>query len=173
MSANEIRQLAKQLDQERAALLDKLEACTEQQLSHKPKSDDWCALGIAEHLMLAEPFMLQNCPELESISPKKQSFKSRFFYPMGKFILNKNISVAPPPGGAPTDNLSLAEIRANWNTSQAWLQNFVQHFDSPELEKPLLTHPLMGPIPTLMMLNFVKVHFDYHHRQIENRIASV
>lgn len=172
MSSQEIRSFAKQLDQERLALLDKLDACSEEQLANKPKSDDWCARGIAEHLMMSEKFMLLDLPDPATLKPLKQPFKSKMMLPMANMILNANISVAPPPGGAPSNNLSLEEIRSNWDKSQAWLQKFVNHFDSPELEQPLINHPLLGPTPTMKLLQFVQTHFNYHRRQIAKRIGS-
>ena len=172
MSAQEIRDFAKQLDQERLALLDKLDSCSEEQLTNRPKADDWCSRGIAEHLMMSEHFMFLDLPDPATLKPLKQPFKSKMMLPMANMILNANISVAPPPGGEPSDKPTLAEIRARWDESQAWLQKFVNHFDSPELDQPLINHPLLGPTPTMKLLQFVQTHFNYHKRQINQRIGS-
>jgi len=175
MSADEIRGFAQHLNDERNALLDSLEALSDEQLSYRPKPDDWSTRGIAEHLMISEWMMLELCPDLETIEPKKHRLKAKMMFPVAKFILDSNISVAPPPGSSvtPKEKMSLADIRIQWDENQGWLQRFVHHFDSPQLEAPLLTHPLMGPLPTLKLLKFVQIHFNYHQRQIDARLGAI
>lgn len=171
MSKDQICQCIKSLDQQRCALLDQLESADEAKLMHKPKPEDWSALGIAQHLMLSEHFMLENLPDHSTLKPKKTSLKGKLMYPVATFVLNKNISVSAPPQVTPDDSLSLSELRQKWDESQAWLKTLSQ-CDAAELEQALINHPILGPLPTLKLVQFIQTHFDYHNRQIQQRLAS-
>jgi hypothetical protein len=171
MSKQEIQKCVEQLDQQRLALLDQLAELDEAALQEKPKPDDWSTIGIAEHLMMSESFMLEGLPDPATLKPKKQPLKASMMYPVANFVLNRNISVAPPPGGTPSEKMTLDEIRQKWDKSQAWIQTFLDQHDAPTVQQPLVTHPIFGPIATLKLFTFMQTHFDYHNRQIQKRVG--
>lgn len=172
MSKQEIQNCVAQLDKDRLALLDQLAELDEAALNHKPKSDDWSTIGIAEHLMMSERFMLEGLPDPASFSVKKETLKAKMMFPVACFVLNKNISVAPPPGADPSGTVPLDEIRQKWDESQAWIQFFLSQYDDATIEKPLVNHPILGPMPTLKLFQFMQSHFDYHKRQIQGRVST-
>jgi len=171
MSKEQICQCTETLDQKRIALLDQLSSLSEENLKHKPSSEAWSILGITQHLMLSERFMLENLPEADSLKPQKSSFKSYLMHPIATFVLNRNISVSAPEQVTPDESLTVLQLRENWDESQAWLKAFVEQRDAREIVQPLITHPLMGPLPTLKLVQFLQTHFNYHDRQIQSRLA--
>lgn len=172
MSKEQICECVETLNQSRLALLDQLDSLNEDKLTHKPTPEEWSVLGIAQHLMLSERFMLNHLPEPETLKPQKASLKSYMMYPIATFVLNRDISVPAAAQVTPDDSITASELRTKWDESQTWLKAFVEQKDNGDVVQALLNHPFMVPLPTLKFVQFMQTHFNYHNRQIQKRIPS-
>ena len=155
------------LDQKRRTLLDKLDELDVGKLEAKPLPDKWSIIEIVEHLVVVERDVFQNFPEPSQLLELKRTFKTYLTYPMVLFILSHDIPVKVPSSKMlPQGNVSLAELRLQWDENHQSIKSYVDSFDHTTLRKTFFKHPVTGPINLEQTVNLGQVHLNTHIRQI-------
>src|SRR5678815_3912745 len=112
----QLQQRLRALDERRRALLDEVEALSDERLTAKPVPGKWSILEIVEHLVLAERDVLQNLPEPAQLVDRPRHLKARVGYPLVMFVLKHGIPAkVPSPRMLPTGSASLAALRGQWD----------------------------------------------------------
>ena len=164
----ELNRLINTLEEQRCALLAKLEDLRPGILNAKPAADKWSILEILEHVVLAEQVILQGLPSWEALVERRRRLKHRALFQLVMVILRFAIPVRVPsrrmnPGG----RTSLAELRRDWEAHGRWLRAYEDEFDPDGRRKAVFLHPVAGPITLVQALRMNLLHLRVHGRQIE------
>jgi hypothetical protein len=163
----QLHQRIQTLDATRCALLDELETLNADDLTAKPLPGKWSILEVVEHMIISEREILQGLPEPSQLAARKRDLRARVTYPMVIAVLKLHIPVkTPAPSMVPQGNGSLADLRGQWDESQAWLQSFAAGLDRDGLGKAFFAHPIAGPLTLPQAVHMGQLHVDGHIRQI-------
>jgi hypothetical protein len=160
-------QRIRRLSDQRAALMNTLEAMPSSDLTARPLADKWSILEIVEHMVLAERAVLQGLPAPSLLTARKRRLKHRFFYLVVLIVLKARIPVrVPSPAMVPRGDRSLSELRSLWDETHAWLEAYLAQLDSGDLRRAVFRHPVTGPLTLAQAMLLDQVHIDLHSRQI-------
>jgi uncharacterized damage-inducible protein DinB len=169
-----LRGKIEEFDEKRVALLDEMEGLEEVTLQARPIEGKWSVLEIVEHLAVAEREVLGGLPEYEALAAQTQSFKNGVMYRVVMAVLKLGIPVkAPSKKMLPKNELSLAEIRKQWDESQKWVRGYVEGLDDEGLKKAVFSHPVSGPINIEQAIDMSLAHINSHIRQIRKRLELI
>ena len=168
----QLQQRLRALDERRRALLDEVEALSDERLTAKPVPGKWSILEIVEHLVLAERDVLQNLPEPSQLVARPRRLKARVSYPLVMFVLRHGIPAkVPSPRMVPTGRASLAALRRQWDETHQWLRIYVDGLARGDFGKAVFEHPIAGPLTVEQAIRMDLVHLETHAREIRRLVA--
>lgn len=155
------------LDDRRNALLDEMDALEPETLVAKPVPGKWSILEIVEHIVLAERVVYQDLPDPSQLKVREPRLKHRIRYFLVMLVLRTGIPVGvASPAMNPEGGRDLAELRRLWDENQAWLRACVESLGPRGIHRPILKHPIAGPINLRQTVLMTRVHLDRHIGQI-------
>ena len=155
------------LEQRRHALLAELERCTPEQRSFRSEEGVWSLGEVAHHLLLVEQGILGVLFDGGRAPPVSRGVRDRIGRAAVRLVFALGIRVKVPVRGVrPKGNVSLEEIRWQWDDTRAALAGYLEGITEATLRRPILGHPIAGPMDVLQGLVFLTQHFDHHLRQI-------
>jgi hypothetical protein len=151
----------------RRLLLDEVESLTPQRLVAKPLPGKWSILEIVEHLVLADRDVFQGLPDPAQLVDRKRELKDRVSYPITMFMLACHIPVkVASPRMMPRSQLSLVELRRDWEAVGQWLESYLDAIEPEALAKAVFAHPIAGPMTLQQCLHLGDLHLATHTRHI-------
>jgi uncharacterized damage-inducible protein DinB len=166
-----LKQKITDFEQKRSALLNEIESLDESKLNARPIEGKWSVLEIVEHLVIAEREVMGGMRDFEKVGERERTFKNKLLYRVVMFVLKAGIPVkVPSKKMLPKNELSLEEIRRQWDESQKWFREYVETQDDAGLEKAVFEHPVSGPITVEQAVEMSLAHLNSHTGQIRKRL---
>ena len=154
-------------NERRGALLDEMEELDPGALVAKPLGGKWSMLEIIEHLVLAERAVFKGLADPAQLAETERGLGHRVRYRLVMFVLSSGIRVrVPSPAMVPRGDRSLPELRRLWDENQAWLRSCIDSLGPNGIRRPVLEHPVAGPLTVEQAVRIDQVHVDGHVRQI-------
>ena len=151
-------------DLARRRLLDELAPLPPRALTFTPSSGGWSILGAVEHVVRAERAVLQDHPEPSALVDRPRGLRDRLAYELVRALLRSPVSVGTPSRAMdPQGGVTLADLRRQWDESQAWLRADVT--SARDLRRAVFAHPVTGPIGAAQAVALSRVHLGRHTRQ--------
>jgi len=165
-----LQTLIDDLDRERIALFEEVEALDVEALTARPRPGTWSILEIVEHLVVAEAVILQGLPAATDLIDRRRSLKHRCVFHLVVAILRLGIPVKVPSRRMiPTGQVPLAELREQWDGHLRWLGAYTAGLDAQGEHRAVFLHPVAGPITLAQALRMDQLHLAVHARQIRKR----
>ncbi|MEM8485348.1 MAG: DinB family protein [Bacteroidota bacterium] len=159
------------IEQQKTALLHRVEKLSGDTLNVRPTPDTWSILEIIEHMILAEHHVFRGLPALEAITHHKRTPVNYVVYLMVLGILRFHIPVAVPAKDMrPSGALTLTTLRERWDQNHQWLRAYLNSQSIQGLRRAVFTHPASGPMSTRQMFAMMEAHMDRHVDQINKRL---
>lgn len=170
-----ITELQKRFDifeSKRFLFMEKLNKLTEAQLTFKPHIAHWSMLDIVQHLMLAESAFLLQVTE-KTFKPRRLRFNPVIGSIIVWFVFKFGIRVKVPVKSAiPKETMLLAESTLLWNEKRMGLRGYLDTLDSDAARQKIFFHPIKGPISSIILIDFLTIHFDHHMKQVKRLQCS-
>ena len=164
-----LQERLRRLDETRAALLDRIQGMSPDQLAATPRAGKWSILEIVEHLVLAERMVLRGLPDPSLLVERPRRPGHHVRYLLVVLILKSGIPVRVPSRAmVPKGGRGLGELRQLWDESQEWLRAYAGRLDARGLRKAVFEHPVAGPLTLEQAVRLDQIHVDGHARQIES-----
>ncbi len=144
------------------------------QLAFSLRPDAWSLLQIAEHIVLVEEGLLVG----RAFDKTRGEHRGRRLrYALRRlivgFIFKLGLRVPMPVTGIGPGSLSsLPEIAAGWGTLRRGLETQLGQMSRSEASRPLVHHPVLGPLNAVATLRFLQRHFNHHRRQAARLAAQ-
>lgn len=162
----ELQQRFDAIQQQRQSLLDCLRALDTKLLEYQPSPRSWSMLQVAQHLVLVETLLVDSM-----LRADRPPVRVRWWHAIGRWLLflvyryglrvpaptKRIIPVAKPP---------LEESARAWEALRQRLRAFLEA-TTPESARNLgFRHPVSGPHDVAETLDFIRMHFEHHLRQL-------
>ena len=165
-----LQTLIDDLDRERIALFEDVDALDVEALTSRPRPGTWSILEILEHLVVAEAVILQGLPAATELIDRRRSLKNRCAFPLVMAILRLGIPVKVPSRRMiPTGQVPLRELRERWDGHLRWIRAYTAGLDPQGEDRAVFLHPVAGPITLAQALRMDQLHLGVHARQIRKR----
>lgn len=169
------RRLLRRLDRIerlRASLLADLAALPAGALAAHPIEGKWSILEIVEHLVLAEAGFIRALDRADPLP--RRTPKDVVLHAVVMFVLRYDVPVRVPARSMlPTGGRGLGELSDAWIANHRRLREWLGTRDAASLRRPLVRHPVAGPLSPKQALRMLEVHLRRHMRQIDERRAVV
>ncbi len=155
------------LEHRRHNLLAELERHTPEQRSFQPEPGAWSLAEVAHHLLLVEQGVLRVLSDAERAPPGPRRIRDWIGSAAARLVFALGIRVKVPVRGVrPKAGVPLEEIRQQWDDTRAAVAGYLEGTTEATLRRPVLRHPVSGPMDVLQGLIFLTRHFDHHLRQV-------
>jgi hypothetical protein len=162
-SAEERKKLLERLDDARYGLLGAVAGLSETQSNFKPSPGAWSIANIAEHLAIAEGFVIQRLEQMAG-APNDGNFKEPDSVLFGRVTDRTTKFQAPErvqPSGKP-----LAASMERLDLNKERLAEFIQSGSTDTFRQHSIPHPVFGPLDGHQWLIAVAAHCARHTQQI-------
>ncbi len=154
------------LEKRRQDFLTALERCTPEQRSFQPEAGEWSLGEVAHHLLLVEQGVLGVLADGGRAPTGRRRIRDWIGSAAVRLVFALGIRVKVPVRGVrPKAGVPLEEVRRQWDDTRAALVVYLESITESALRKPVLRHPISGPMDVLQGLVFLGRHFDHHLRQ--------
>ena len=159
------------IEDQRHALIARLQTADESLLQHHPAPGSWSILQVVEHLLLVEQLVVKTMKRAT-----RPIVRRRWWHRVGgwmvAFVFRHGFRVpAPSRKVVPVADTPLDVSSQNWDALRMELRSFLDA-TTPDSARLLgFRHPVSGPLDIPSTLDFIREHFDHHLRQIA-RIES-
>ncbi len=152
-----------QLEEARLALIRVIRELDPRILHHKSSPERWSVLEDLQHLVLAEQ---RTSLEFGSIrasdKPNPQNLA------MVLDVLDQDVIVdVPDPGMLPDGRGAVEDLIRDWEQARRELRGFLETVGDENLDTPVSSHPITGPLSVVDSLRLLAAHFHHHRRRIE------
>ncbi|UOQ70400.1 DinB family protein [Hymenobacter cellulosilyticus] len=167
-----------QLEQATNRLLDMAQALGEK-AHQSPGTGQWSAAQVVQHLLVAETgigqYISKKIQQEEGL--RKTSFltfvRSRVLrlalrLPFLRFKAPKYLAALTPETAPP-----LPELRTEWQRVRRQLEQTLNEFPSPLLNRDIFKHPRSGMLNIYQTLDFMVDHVLHHQKQLERITKAV
>lgn len=165
------RDIGKRLDEmdaRRDALLGALSSHGPERLSFRPVGGGWCALDVAQHLVLVEEGVLGYARKKLQGPPQPVPLLDRARLVLLVGVMRSPTRVrAPVAQVVPTETLPLEAIASRWGAARVALRAFLAELPEERLRCLFFRHPIAGALDVVGTLTFVDEHARHHEAQIE------
>lgn len=167
-----------QLDQDLAALFEKLEIYDASHLNKRPADGGWSALQVLHHLILAETASLGYVKKKLSFNPvlDKAGLRAAWRLFVVDFYFRLPIKFKAPEGvdsNALPEKSDMAPTKGQWQAQRQQLRQFLSHLSEEHFDRELYKHPFAGKMTLLQMLRFFRMHIKRHESQIDRVLKEV
>jgi hypothetical protein len=142
-------------------------------LQKQPTGNTWSAIQIVNHLILSETgtvnYLNKKILGIDSVREANLLDK-------GKMILFRIYMLgwikfkAPRGVNKPANDSTLEEVINKWKDLRHKLAEFLNDYDSNNLNKVIFKHPFFGRLTISQTLDFLALHIRHHHKQLKNRV---
>lgn len=160
------RKLTTKIDARRRALLAEVDAMTADQLVFRPAPGSWSALDVVEHLVKVEEGILSRIRQREPRT-RREALRAKGALALMTvyFAVGRRLKV-PTQAVVPLGGVTLSDLVARWDSSQAALREKLEGLTAEDLARPMMRHPLLGLLTARESLTFLLRHMAHHRRQI-------
>lgn len=159
------------INQQRRALIDRLQELPDDLLSTRPLPDKWSIIEILEHLVLSERDVFQGLPKPADAISQQRKPSDRVAYWIVLMALGLRIPVkAPSPKAIPTGRTSFAKLRRQWDCNYEWLESYVKELPGDNFNDAVFSHPIAGQLTLEQAIRMGQIHLALHMSQIEKRL---
>ena len=151
----------------RAELKHTTSALGDAQLNWSPDAETWSARQIVQHLVLGDETVGRAC---EPGAPKQGMGQYRlvpraWMRALALGVLNHNIVVPLPlPELEPAEYVALPELFRRWDSARLETRRVLEGVAPGQTP---YSHPVVGPLTAVQMLDLEEAHTKYHMRQME------
>jgi hypothetical protein len=158
------------IERRRNELLDRLALLREEHLAATPIEGKWSILEIVEHLVPSERDVMPGISDPSDLASRLRTLKDRILFLLVMVLLRFPIPVRTPSKGmVPRGKKSLGELRDMWDQNHQWLKSFFDGLGRESLRRPVLAHPVAGPLTPGQAVWMLEVHLVRHLKQIRGR----
>lgn len=162
-----IQEQFSQLEGVKAVCMGMLLAMKDEQRAFKPSPEAWSILQVVEHLVLAEEVFLQMLRKDDSASLKK-SVRDRLMARGVSLFFRLGLRAKIPVKAVdPKGEASLDELEKRWAKARGGIKETIDALPAERAERPVVRHPLAGPMTPLELYVFLEKHIQHHMKQIE------
>jgi hypothetical protein len=172
---NKWHSLFYQLEINRQALFEKIDAIDDDLVKFKPDAHSWSIVQVCHHLILSEELSLQYLnKKLQYNSPIAQAgiwafLRSSFINYALRFPIRyrapKRVSEFP-------ETLEWIDLKSRWVTVRIGMRERLEKIPEEYLDKLVYKHPSIGRLTIDQMLTFFKNHIFRHEKQIDRLIFA-
>lgn len=157
-----------EMDARKDALLGVLSGHGPERLSCRPAGGGWCALDVAQHLVLVEESVLGYARKKLQGPPQPVPLLDRARLVLLVGILRSPVRFrAPVRQVVPTETLALDAIASRWGAVRVALRTFLAELPEERLRNLFFRHPIAGALDVAGTLTFVDEHARHHEAQVE------
>jgi hypothetical protein len=131
-----------------------------------PEGGGWSPSQVAQHLMLAEEGFLAALTAEKPLAGPRIRDRVGALAVWFVFRLGLRVSI-PTPRVDPTPPLPLREVDARWTTVGDRLDALLRERGREAPDRPLVRHPVAGPMDQRRLVAFLRAHIRHHRRQLE------
>lgn len=156
-------------ERERQKFLGLLRDLPDETLRKKTDPETWSLIQVATHLLGAEKGTLSYLRKKTSTPEalKKTGAKEAFRYALLDIANSLPLRFKTPPGvEQPANELSLAELLAQWDQLRSDLRQFLEAFPDAWLDKGVFRHPVVGMLRMKQSMGFLTRHIRHHRYQV-------
>lgn len=156
------------MDGRKDALLGALGGLAPDRLSVRPPGGGWCALDVAQHLVLVEESVLGYARRKLLGAPQPVPLLDRARLALLVGVLRSPIRVrAPVPQVVPAATVPLEESAKRWGEVRAALRAFLAELPEERLRSLFFRHPIAGALDVAGTLRFLDEHARHHEAQLD------
>lgn len=160
------------LEDKRAALREEMQVLDGNQLTFRPSADAWSILQVAEHLVLVEEVFWKLLQRGDAEEPLKKSLRDSIMSTVLALFFRLRLRARIPVKSVdPAGEASLQELERRWDRTRSDYRTYLDSLGPEEADRPIVRHPVAGPMSPTELVIFLDRHFSHHLRQIE-RIRS-
>lgn len=175
-SKKELIEAFDRMENERQALIKRLEKHSEEVLSTKPNANSWSVAEVVDHLRAAENgALMYMSKKLEFGGHKKAAFSAG----LKQKLLNLAITLpikykAPKFLDVPAaSELKYGTALVQWNEVRKQMRNDYESLDDKLIGNELFKHPSAGKMNALHGAKFMRQHMNHHISQIDRVLKVV
>lgn len=161
------------LEENRENLLSKLDTLSDEQRHFSPASGKWNILQVALHVMAGEKLSVVYIKRKVSSNREmpKSGLKSRLRLLMLKLAFNSPFRFkAPKLTDATGKDPDYEKLKSDWQKIREDLKRIIEEADDEIFKSELFKHPRVGMLNMKQTLEFMRIHFIHHEKQIEKMI---
>lgn len=156
-----------EMDGWKDALLASLSRESGERLAFRPEGKGWCALDVAQHLVLVEEGVAGYARKKLQGPPQPVPLLDRAKLGLLVVILKSPIRFrAPVPQVIPAETFPLATISARWEKVRRELRELLGALPPERRRTLLFRHPIGGALDPAGTLTFLQEHAFHHDAQI-------
>lgn len=159
--------LLARVEKRRRKLMAEAEELTVDQLTFRPAPGCWSALDVLEHLVRVQEGI---APRIRPREPRGivEAARARaalvlMFAATG---LRRRLRV-PLQTIVPLGGVTLADLAKRWEEAEETMRTALERFGEGDWSRPMMRHPLFGPLTPAEGLTFIHWHMGHHRKQIE------
>jgi hypothetical protein len=161
------------LEQQRGALLERLDAYSDRQHAFQPGGDCWSLAGVVQHLVLVEEALVRHGRRQAGTRPARVSLRSRLKERVVLTVLARDVRIpAPVATVIPERHVPLALLGPRWAAARADLLAYLAELPGPGWGQTAFHHPRTGWITAAGGLRFLHAHTNHHLWQIGRIVAD-
>jgi uncharacterized damage-inducible protein DinB len=161
------------MEERRKALIEHLDALTEEQRRFHPKAKSWSPIEVADHLVLVEEALLTCLIAAGTETAPRKTFTERFMgLAVGVVFRFGFRAKIPVEEVRPRPDVDFEDLQKRWIEARERLREKIDSVTESSADKPFVHHPVAGPLSAAVALDFVIRHHDHHMRQMARIEAS-
>lgn len=157
------------LENQRTAILAKIEYLSPGQLAMNPEEGKWNMLQVLAHLVKAESLSLKYMERMFSRREElpNAGISSTIRFQLLKWGLNLPIKYkAPAMADTSGQNPAINELMEEWERVRERLNDLINRCDEDCLKKAIYKHPRAGYLNVRQAVEFMSLHIKHHEKQI-------
>ena len=166
MREREAKLLAR-VDARRRELMAEAEELRAEQLTFRPAPGAWSSLDVLEHLVKVEEEIASRVRPRGPRSLRDAArTRAMLLLTFVAFGVRRRIKV-PLQTIVPLGGVTLADLAKRWEEAQGAMRTALGRFGEADWSRPMMRHPLLGPLTPAEALTFIHWHMGHHRKQIE------
>lgn len=165
-----------QLEEERKNLFKELKSHSEEMLNKYPKPEAWSVAEVIAHITAAEEMSLKYLLKKTQDTSREggETFKHKLRWLLVNVVFSFNLKYKAPEIVEPKRGYhSLANLEMQWAKIRLQTLSVLDKLSDQELNKTLWKHAVAGKLNLHHMVQFFRIHFLRHKKQIERTLAAV
>jgi len=154
----------KALSRDREAFLEEVRALGEEG-TKPPPGGGWSAVQVAQHLMLAEEAFLSALASDEPLP--RRPIRDRLGAMVVWMVFRMGLRVSIPISRLdPTPPLPFSQVEVRWREAGERLDADLRGRLGGDVGRPVVRHPVSGPLGLMGLVEFLRSHLRHHRRQL-------
>ncbi len=157
------------IEQQRAALQNGVRDLSDAQLTWTPSGTAWSVQQIVEHLVLSDETVGHARAADAAVETEALMFRvlpRAWRRALILRALNRNaVLPLPSPAVEPRGKVPLSELLTRWDAARGEMRRVLETLQGGHERR--YSHPVLGPLTAVQMLDLGQAHMAYHTRQME------